>query len=1115
MSTRILYLIPVIASICLAANGPLLLQKPTLSKTHIVFAYAGDLWSVPREGGDAIRLTAGTGTETDPIFSPDGSLVAFQGEYDGNTDVYVIPANGGVPKRLTYHPAPDTPVGWTRDGKRVLFRSTRDSYSSSGRLFTVAADGGFPAEVDLPLAEFGNYSPDGRRLAYMPLAPATESWKRYRGGRTTPIWIANLGDDSIQKLPRENSNDFNPMWVENRIYFLSDRNGPVSLFAYDIGAKNVSQMIPGDGFDIKSANAGPGGIVYEQFGDIHLFDLKSHQQHRVDVRVSGDIPQIRPTFLKVADKIVSARLSPSGLRAVFEAHGEILTVPAEKGDVRDLTNTPGVSERDPAWSPDGTRIAYFSDESGEYQLHLRQQNGMGTVEKIDLGKPAFYYEPVWSPDSKNITYRDSNLQLWNVALDKKRPVRIDQDTYDTPTRNLNPAWSPDSKWIAYTKLLKNHLRALYVYSLATGKSQQISDGMSDAEYANFDKNGKYLYFTASTNLGLTTAWLDMSSDEHPVSRSVYMVVLNKDEASPLAPESDEEAKPATPVPSDKKVLAQDSALQQPAGEEKSEAGSKSTEPAAAAAGKPKPVVVQIDFENIGQRIVALPIPDRDYEGMLAGKTGVLFLLERVRNPAAPPGVGGATAYKFDLKTRKTDKLLDAVGAFNISFNGEKMLYRQGRNWTIAGTAAAPKPGEGALKLDSAEVRVDPREEWKQMYNEVWRIERDFFYDPGLHGMNLADYRKKYEKYLDNISSRADLNYLFQDMLGELTVGHLFVRGGTQPDVKRLQGGLLGADYRIENGRYRFARIYNGENWNPQLKAPLTQPGVNVKVGDYLLAVNGRDVPSSENIYSFFEETAGKSVVLKIGPNPDGSGAREVTAVPVANEYALRNLAWIEENRRKVDKLSGGRLAYVYLPNTGGGGFTNFNRYYFAQVGRQGAVIDERFNGGGQIADYVIDNLKRTQTNFFMTRAGEPFTTPQNAIFGPKAMIINEYAGSGGDAMPWLFRDEHVGPLIGKRTWGGLVGIFGTPQLMDGGGVTAPNLAFYNLKGEWDVENHGVTPDIEVEYDPAAVKAGHDPQLEKAVEVLMADLKKNPPPVYKRPEFPNYHKSGAAVTTGTR
>jgi tricorn protease len=1067
-----------------AADQPLLLQKPTVSKTHIVFSYAGDLWSVPRDGGEAVRLTAGPGIETDPIFSPDGSLIAFQGEYEGNQDVYVIPAAGGVPKRLTFHPAANVPVAWTPDGKQILFRSNRNAYSRFTQLFTIPVDGGFPTPVDLPMAYDGSFSEDASKLAYMPITPAFEAWKRYRGGQTTSIWLANLADAKVEKIPRENSNDFNPIWLGDKVYFLSDRSGAVSLFSYDTATKKVAALLHNDGFDIKSASAGPGAIVYEQFGSIHLFDLKSGKSKQVEISVSGDIPALRPSFEKLSTKITNAGLSPTGARAVFEARGEIFTVPAEKGDVRDITNTPGVAERYPAWSPDGKQIAYFSDESGEYQLHLRAQNGLGDVQKISLGaQPTFYYDPTWSPDSKKIAYQDSQRQLWYIDLESKKPVLIDRDTYFTPERGFHPDWSPDSKWIAYTKILKNHLRAVFLYSLDDGQPHQASDGMSDAQYAKFDKNGKYLYFTASTNVGLTTSWLDMSGDERPISRSVYVAVLRKDDASPLAPESDEETAKENKNSESKNPEAKNS-----------EVRSQNPE-------------VRIDFPGIDQRILALPIPARDYNSLDAGQTGVLFLTEHVHDPAAPPGEQEtATLYKFELKTRKTEKVLENLRRFAVSADGEKMLYRQGANWIIAAAGTPPKPGEGLLKLDGMEARIDPRAEWKQMYHEVWRIERDFFYDPGLHGLDWRTAEQKYEPYLETVASRGDLNYLFEEMLGELTVGHLFVRGGAFPEVKRVKGGLLGADYKIENGRYRFAKVYSGENWNPQTKAPLTQPGVNVMAGEYLLAVNGRDVRPPVNVYSFFEETAGKSVVLRVGPNPDGAGSREVTVIPVETEAALRNLAWIEENRRKVDQLSGGRLAYVYLPNTAEGGFTNFNRYYFAQVGKEGAVIDERFNGGGQIADYIIDNLSRPLTNFFMTRAGLPFTTPQEAIFGPKAMIINEYAGSGGDAMPWLFRQRNIGPLVGKRTWGGLVGIVGFPALIDGGTITAPDLAFYNLKGEWDVENHGVTPDIEVEYDPALVRAGHDPQLEKAVQVVMAELEKHPAPQYHQPPFPNYHKS---------
>src|SRR5579863_1654050 len=1064
-----------------AADQSLLLQKPTVNKTHIVFSYAGDLWSVPRDGGEATRLTVGQGIETDPIFSPDGSLIAFQGEYEGNRDVYVIPAEGGTPKRLTYHPAADDPVGWSPDGKQILFRSDRTNYARITQLFTIPVEGGFETPVDLPMAYDGSYSSDVSKIAYMPIAPAFQSWKRYRGGETTSIWLANIADAKVEKIPRENSNDFNPIWLGDKVYFLSDRGGPVSLFVYDTAAKKVTPLVHNDGYDMKSASAGGGAIVYEQFGSIHLFDLKSGKSKKIEISVSGDIPSLRPSFEKLGSRISNANLSPTGARAVFEARGEIFTVPADKGDVRNLTNTSGVAERNPSWSPDGKQIAYFSDESGEYELHLRAQNGMGDVQKISLGTtPAFYYDPIWSPDSKKIAYEDSQRQLWYIDLESKKPVPIDKDTYFAPQRGLNPDWSPDSKWIAYTKILKNHLRAVFLYSLADGQPHQASDGMSDAQFAKFDKNGKYLYFTASTNVGLTTAWLDMSGDERPTSSSVYVAVLRKEDASPLAPESDEEKAQAKT-------------------EDKGDKENKNSES--------KNPEVRIDLAGIDQRILALPILPRDYISLDAGKTGNLFLTEKVQDPAAPPEEREtATLYKFELKTRKTDKVLENLRRFTISGDGEKMLYRQGTNWIISAAGTPAKPGEGVLKLDGMEARIDPRAEWKQMYHEVWRIERDFFYDPNLHGIDWRSADRKYEPYLDTVASRGDLNYLFEEMLGELTVGHLFVRGGAFPEIKRVKGGLLGADYKIENGRYRFAKVYSGENWNPQLKAPLTQPGVNVAAGEYLLAVNGRDVAPPANIYGFFEETAGKSVVLRVGPNADGSGSREVTVVPVENEAALRNLNWIEDNRRKVDQMSGGRLAYVYLPDTAQGGFTNFNRYYFAQVGKEGAVIDERFNSGGQIADYIIDNMSRPLTNFFLTRAGEPFTTPQEAIFGPKAMIINEYAGSGGDAMPWLFRQRGIGPLIGKRTWGGLVGIVGFPSLLDGGTITAPDLAFYNLKGEWDVENHGVAPDVEVEYDPAEARAGHDPQLEKAVQVVMTELEKHPAPQYHQPAFPNYHKT---------
>jgi tricorn protease len=1095
-------------------QAPQLLRNPTLSRTQIAFSYAGSIWIANRNGSDVRRLTTG-GHEGNPSFSPDGSEIAFTGDYDGARGVYVVATAGGVPRRLTYHPADGSAIGWTPDGKQILFTSQRAAFADGVvQLFTVPVTGGFATPVPLVRASEGSYSQDESHIAYVPNVQWQAAWKRYRGGQTRPIWIAKLSDSSVEAtIPRDNSNDFNPMWVGDTIYFLSDRNGPVTLFAYDTRSHEVKELVKNEGLDIKSASAATDAIVYEQFGSLHLFDLQSGENRPLDIHIAADLAEVRPHFQKIEpQRIRSAGISPTGARAVIAARGEILTVPAEKGDIRNLTRTTDVVERDPAWSPDGKSIAYFSDESGEWALHVRDQNGLGEVRKIDLGTPpTFYYSPVWSPDSRKIAYTDKRLNVWYVDLEKKTPVRVDTDTYAGPFNSLDPSWSPDSRWIAYTKQLHNYLHAVFAYSLEQGKTYQLTDGMSDAVHAAFDKEGKYLYFTASTNTALSTGWLDMTSLQHPVTRSVYVMVLKNDVASPLAPESDEEkAKEEAKSDKDKQTEAEKQTTKAKDGDrDKNDEEKKDN----AKTKEDKPVKVEIDLDNLGQRILAVPIPARNYVGLATGKPGVLYVLE---GPPIDPidfedGPSTMKVYKFDFKTRKTDQILEDVTSFDLSFSGEKMLYAKHDQWTIGPAEkpadGPPQPGKGGpLKLDQMEVYVDPRAEWKHMYYQVWRDERDFLYDPGLHGLNLAAIQKKYEPYLTNMSSRDDLNYLFAEMLGEITIGHMFVGGGDIPKPKRVKTGLLGADYNVANGRYVFARIYNGENWNPKLRAPLTQPGVNVKTGEYLFAVNGRDVRPPADVYSFFEETADKQVVIKVGANPDGSSARELTVVPIGTERALRNYAWIEDNRRKVDEMTGGRVAYVYLPDTYAGGYTNFNRYYFAQVGKDAAIIDERYNGGGDIADYIIEYLRRPLLSYWSLREGSDITTPIEAIFGPKVMIINEMAGSGGDAMPWMFRKTAIGPLVGKRTWGGLVGHYTNPgDLMDGGFTGTPNLAFYTPNGTWEVENHGVPPDVDVEYDPKSVREGHDPQLEKAIAVVLDLLQKNPPPPPPHhPPYPNYH-----------
>lgn len=1062
-------------------NPPLLMRSPTVSRTQVVFVFAGDLWTVSREGGEATRLTTGVGTETTPLFSPDGQWVAFTGEYDGNIDVFVVSAKGGVPKRITYHPANDILAGWTPDGKSLLVSSDRNTINGrTNQLYTIPVDGVTPTQIPLPMAFEGSFSADGSQLAYVPVPRAFRAWKRYRGGLAAYIWIANLADSSVVKIPREKSNDFNPMWIGDKIYFLSDRNGPVTLFSYDLKTKKVTQEIQNSGLDFKAASAGPDVIVYEQFGSLNYFDLQTGKTRPMNVTIAGDFLAVRPKFEKVSGNILNFAISPTGARVVVEARGEILTVPAEKGDIRNVTNTTGVAERDPSWSPDGKWIAYFSDESGEYALHLRTQTGLGEVKKIALGTPpSFFYTPIWSPDSKKIAFCDKRLNFWYVEVEKGTPVKIDNFERGLVT---NYKWSPDSQWLTYTKPLKSIYSAVFVYSLADGKFTQITDGMSNAASPAFDRNGKYLYFTASTNSGPQMFGFDMSSYPHQPTSSVYVCVLKKDEASPLAPESDEEKPEGAAKDGEKKPGEADKGTGKP--DEKKE-----------------PPKVTIDFDKINQRILALPIPARNFIDLFTGKDNLMYLAEISADAQAQ----GVTLHKFDMQKRKLDKVLDGITGWTLSANGEKLLYGQGPAWFIAAIDQPIKPGDGKLKIEDMTVYVDPRAEWNQMYRETWRIERDFFYDPNYHGLDIKATEKKYQPYVNGLVHRADLNYLFQEMLGELTVGHLYVGGGDTPDPKRVPGGLLGADYKIENGRYRFARVFDGENWNPQLKAPLTQPGVNGVAGEYLLAVNGRELTAKDNVFSFFESTAGKQVVIKVGPNPDGTGSREVTVVPVDSEDGLRNLAWVEDNRRKVDQLSGGKLAYVFLPDTAGGGYTYFNRYFFSQLEKDGAVIDDRYNRGGHAADYIVDYLRKPLMSLWTSRDAKDFRQPFGTMEGPKVMLTNEYSGSGGDYLPWMFHRLKIGPLMGKRTWGGLVGIGGYPVLMDGGSVTAPHFAFYTPEGQWEVENHGVTPDVEVELDPKLWREGRDLQLEKAVEWLLAELKKNPPKQYRRPAYPNYHK----------
>ena len=1088
------------------SGPPLLLRSPGLSGTGICFAFGGDIWTVPRAGGTATRLTAAPGTESDCRYSPDGKWISYTSANDGNTDVFVIAVDGGTPKRITYHPAPDQARGWTPDG-RVLFASSREGQSPGAipaRLYAQTVDAVAPTAIDLPSGYMGSFSADGKRLAYMPINNANASWKRYRGGRTTPIWIATLSDASIEKIPRQNSNDVSPMWVGDTVFFLSDRDGATTLYGYELATKRVARRIDNRGLDIKSASAGPGAIVYEQFGAIRLKDLTTGQDAAVPIRLGGELRDVMPRWVRVGDRLTHAAISPTGVRAAFEARGEIISVPAKKGDARDVTRTTGAAERFPAWSPDGQTLAYFSDAGGAYHLELRGQTGMGEPRSIRLGEDdTYYYAPVWSPDGAHIAYSNSRNEIWIATVATGKTTKVDTEPLGGFGEGGVPlSWSPDSRWLTYARSIRNRLSAVFVYDVAKGAFTQVTDGLSDARLPAFDAGGKYLWFVASTDAGPASDFSMMTFD-HPITRSLYAIVLRNDLPSPLAPESDEEKA--------KGDSAAKSAAKAAAGDVK---GAEAAKPNKGADAKPAaPERVRIDVDGIDQRTIAVPAPPRDYVALVAGKAGIVYLAEA---PIVPVDLQGGdqefVLQKFDLGERKLDQVVGGIAEFDVSRDGEKLLYKQQNKWAIAALGQPLKPGDGALNTSEIQVATDPRAEWRQMYHEAFRLQRAFFYDPGYHGLDLAATEKSYAKWVDGLASRADLDYLFQEVFGNLTVGHLYVGGppGTPPGAPR--NGLLGADYTRENGRWRFAKVYAGESWNPQFRAPLTQPGVNVKAGEYLLAVNGQDLAQSQSVDQALEGLAGKSLVLRVGPNATGAGARDVTVVPLASETLLRHLAWVDENRRTVDRLSGGKLAYIYVPNTANEGYTRFNRYFFAQQDKQGAVVDERYNGGGNIADYMVEYLRREAPfNYVTGRYGEDTPIPAGAIYGPKVMLINEYAGSGGDELPWLFRRYKVGQLVGTRTWGGLVGIGGYPALMDGGSVTAPRIALWTPESEYAVENRGVAPDVEIEVDPAAWRAGKDNQLEKAVEILMRQVGTATPKVVKRPAFPTWAKDAAQPT----
>jgi len=1056
------------------AQGTQLLRQPTISKDKVVFIYANDLWIVDRSGGDAVRLTSNEGSEFAPHFSKDGSKIAFSAQYGGNVDVYIVDASGGAPERLTWYSGVDRVEGWTPEGD-VLFGSDRMGHpTETFSFYTVSAEGGLPKAVNVTRAAYGEMSDDGAYLAYTPINSWDPEWRNYRGGQAMPIWIQNLVTGETERTPQlDKERHLYPVWVGKKVYYLSERDYVSNIWSYDMNTDQEEQITFHKRFDVKSLDAFENDIIYEQGGYLHLHSNASGEATQLEVNVKGDMNFSRERWESVSGgQLRNANLSPNGKRAIFEYRGEIITVPKKNGSPRNLTVTSGVADRAPIWSPKGDRLAWFSDAAGEYELVLADQYGE-VIKRLSVPSKTFYFQPDWSADGSKIAFTDTHYNIWYVNLDTEKFTKVDTDGYAHPNRTMNPFWSPDSRYLTYTKQQKSHFKAAFIYDTETEEAYQVTDGLADIVTPVFDQSGEYLYYLGSTDYGLASGWLDMSSFDPDVSRSLYVTILHEDGASPFLPKSDDEE---TKEDNDEEEE-----------DEKSSKDEESSEKEDKEESKP------IDFEGIKNRVVTASDVAGDYVALERAPKGSVLVLKSEES--------GLAASTYNLEKKKLEDWSNGISNIVTSFDGAYALYQSGGSWSLSSLSGKPNSAEDGLKMD-VKIKVDPQLEYHQIFNEGWRFMRDFLYVDNVHGAPWDKVWEWYAPWISHVRHRSDLNYVIDIMSGEVAIGHSYVGGGDMPDLDRVQGGLLGADYKMENGLYKLEKIYNGELWNPDVVAPLHMPGLAVKEGDYITSVNGRKLTASNNIHAYLEETAGRQIRIGVKSNLN-SEETIVIVVPVANERALRTNDWLESNRRKVDEMSNGQLAYVWVPNTGGPGFRNFNRYYFSQQDKKGVVIDERNNGGGSAADYMIDIMGREVVGYFNSKAGDrrPWTTPIAGIWGPKVMIINERAGSGGDLLPYMFKAKKLGPLVGTRTWGGLVGTWDTPSFIDGGGMVAPRGGFYDVDGEWAVEGEGIAPDIEVNMDPDKVLKGQDPQLEAAIDEALRLLQLNPFELKPEPAAP--------------
>ncbi|GHF89208.1 S41 family peptidase [Thalassotalea marina] len=1065
-----------------------LLRQPTISEDHISFIYGGDVWLADLKGNNVKRMTSTAAVETEPHFSPDGKTLAFSSNRQGQYSVYTVPINGGEPTRLTWHASDAMVKGWTPDGKSILFSSTRDTAPKSyHRLWTVPVSGGATSLVSSQWGFNGAYADNGKQLIIDRMSRWDTEWRNYRGGQNTPLVLLDTQTQEEVLLPNEKSVDIEPVWLKGKVYFLSDRDWVSNVWSYDPKSKKLEQLTEFKNADIKQLASNGKKLAFEQNGDLYTFDVKKRKASKLKININADFPWAETKWQNVSRNATNGSLSPSGKRALFEARGEIFTVPTEHGTTRNLTQDQTSADRAPIWSPNGDKIAWFSDQGEQgYQLLIQSQDGLGDIETISIGESKMAWEPQWSPDGKYIAFVDDDVRYRLIDLSSKTITTLDVGGNNLERGRTGLTWSPDSKWLSYGKQAANGFSQIYVWSLEQNKTQAITNPMANSISPAWDRDGKHFYFLASTDYGLDSGWANTSSMSADHEYAPYIINLTEKQDSPFALRSDEEKVKATPESKDEANSA----------EGKDDADNDQAENKPKKKGKKdKEVKVVIDFDNIERRIMPLPMPEGNYRFVMHGPKGHAFFAKRA------DGSRGLSLEKYSIKDRKAKSFISGVSSAVISADNKKLLVNAKNNWHVVDATKANAKLKKPLKL-ALETKLNRQQEWRQMFVEAWRYQRDYFYDPNMHGRDWNEVFSRYEPLVKHVKHRADLTYLLDMVNGELSVGHSFVYGGDHPKVEQRRAGLLGADLAPDQGFWQIQRIYTAESWNPKLKGPLDQPNVKVANNHYIVAINGEQLTAKDNPFKLLDGTKGKQITLTINDKPSTDDTWTVIVEPIGSENSLRQRTWVEDNRRLVDKLSDGKLAYVWVPNTSSPGFTSFNRYYFAQQDKMGAVIDERFNGGGLLDDYMVDLMNRELRAAITNEVpnGKPMLLPAG-IKGPKVLLINELAGSGGDYFPWAFRQQKVGKLIGATTWGGVVKSSVHYPLVDGGRLTAPdNAVFDPINNEWVGENIGIAPDIFVYQDAKSLSQGKDPQLERAVQELMKQLAGKEAKTVKPPRF---------------